>query len=753
MGRRSYLLSAATLAAAAMSVGTLEPAPIAAASAINVVERGQTAAAAAITCSDAVVIGARGSGQAGDVFGVQVASLVTRLSNNLHAHGRTLTERPLTGAEYAAHHVASLVVDKLTPKNPYFDGIAKGVGATERLVWDHYRACPGERIVLAGYSQGAMVMHRVVLQLRQDHPETLNRIDGVVLIADGDRVRKTKTNLIGTAGLDGIGIQRWTSTASPPADITGSIASRTWSICAKWDIVCDTAAKSFWLPNPMPDGVDIHVGSAYKDSPWIRQVARQVAGEIRATPKPATLQTMTGTVGEPVNSRLTADVAHNYSLHWRLVLGATLPNGLTLASNGDVSGSPTGAGEGYAAVQVRSEILGVISSGWVNAGLHWTITDPGVLPPATGVVTNLTYNGDRDSATPTISADGKFVAFASNATNLTPGDDNGVADIFRCDLGTLTRTRISTVPTGTNPEDPTTLANPAISSDGRLTAYKAYDSWSGYSEVWVYDAVLGTTRKSALPNDPSGKSPPAIAGTNPYFITYSSDAGWLTPAGGHGEVYLGELGDSPKPPVAITHGNALSTDSRTSLDGRFVVYSSVATDLVAGDDNGYSDIFIFDAFNQSTTRVTAGNGSSYSPSISSDGRYVAFVSGATDLTTRDENGLVDVFLYDGLTTSTTLVTTGNGASFSPSISGDGRSIAFVSFASDLSSGHSGTIADIYLFDVEAGTISSITVGNRDSGNPMISADGDSVVFESLASNLSPDDGNGRSDVFLWQRAG
>lgn len=142
-------------------------------------------------------------------------------------------------------------------------------------------------------------------------------------------------------------------------------------------------------------------------------------------------------------------------------------------------------------------------------------------------------------------------------------------------------------------------------------------------------------------------------------------------------------------------GNQASYEPSISADGRYVAYTSAATNLVAGDTNATLDVFVRDRTANTTTRVSVassgaqGNGPSEQPSISEDGRYVAFTSFADNLVTRDTNSTYDVFVHDRLRRTTVRVsvssaeTPGNDRSLRPAVSADGRYVAFESRASNL----------------------------------------------------------------------
>ncbi|WP_445304879.1 TolB family protein, partial [Microcoleus sp. Pol17C2] len=213
----------------------------------------------------------------------------------------------------------------------------------------------------------------------------------------------------------------------------------------------------------------------------------------------------------------------------------------------------------------------------------------------------------------------------------------------------------------------------------------------------------------------------------------------------------------------------LSVGSSISADGRLVAFA-YGTSLVPADASGSGDIFVRDLSTNTTTPVSvdsAGNRaigvgffpSSLSPSISADGRFVAFESNATNLVPGDTNSYRAIFARDLSTNTTTLVSVdsagnrGNNYSLSPSISADGRFVAFYSNASNLVPGDNYNF-DIFVRDTLANTTTGVSVdsagdrGNRDSYSPSISADGRFVAFESDATNLVPGDTNNGRDIFV-----
>lgn len=217
---------------------------------------------------------------------------------------------------------------------------------------------------------------------------------------------------------------------------------------------------------------------------------------------------------------------------------------------------------------------------------------------------------------------------------------------------------------------------------------------------------------------------------------------------------------------AGVEGDLGSHDPSLSADGRFVAFSSDASNLVTGDTNGGRDVFVRDRSTATTSRVSVssggdeGNAESYDPSISADGRFVAFDSYASNLVRKDTNGSLDVFVRDLENGTTRRVSVssarvaGNSDSYLPSISADGRFVAFDSFASNLIGHDTNDAYDIFVRDLANHTTRRVSVsntgieGNFGSYDPAISATGGSVAFDSDASNLVADDANDTTDVFV-----
>lgn len=388
---------------------------------------------------------------------------------------------------------------------------------------------------------------------------------------------------------------------------------------------------------------------------------------------------------------------------------------------------------------------------------------------------------------PAVSGDGRHVVFASLADDLVVGDGNGNWDVFVHDRQTGATTRAS-VGAGGIEADGVSL-EPDISDDGRFVAFSssatnlvAGDS-NGSDDVFVRDRQSGaTTRVSRASDGAQGDQYslyPSLSADG-RFVAFWSAAGNLVTGDSNGVddgfVHDRQSGVTTRISVsgAGVQGNAASELPRISADGRFVVFDSLATQLVAGDRNGGRDVFVHDRQLSATERVPdvavpppasapwLGDGVSWTRnrSLSADGRYLAFVSQATNLVVGDSFGHNDIFVRDlraGITTRVSVDSSGNqanGYSDSPSISADGRYVAFQSNASNLVSGDSNGATDVFRHDRQTGVTMRLSVndagvqGNGNSLVPAISAQGDRIAFISLATNLVAGDGNGRQDVFL-----
>ena len=284
----------------------------------------------------------------------------------------------------------------------------------------------------------------------------------------------------------------------------------------------------------------------------------------------------------------------------------------------------------------------------------------------------------------------------------------------------------------------------------------------------------GPYRSVSIPHDMEGKSEaPMISGDGNYvvFVVLRDDVA-RSRRGGISEIYLHNMKSGETALISRAFGggdaNANSGTAVLNTDGRYIAFVSLASNLLASEDrNDYPDIFVYDRVADRMTLVSVssdgiqGNGDSFDPWISGNGRYVVFVSNATNLVKDDGNGEMDVFLHDRKTGETTRVSRGrgraeaNGGSYSPFISTDGRYIAFESHASNIVPSDGNDLVDVFVHDQKTGKTLRVSVSsNKTEGNghsvaPFTSGDGRFVVYQSYADNLIEKDTNGHPDIFLY----
>lgn len=324
-----------------------------------------------------------------------------------------------------------------------------------------------------------------------------------------------------------------------------------------------------------------------------------------------------------------------------------------------------------------------------------------------------------ESRAPAVSEDGRWIAFKSFASNLVVGDTNAFGDVFVLDRegGVTTLVSISVSGGAANGES----YAPVASSSARYIAFYSAASnlvtgdTNARMDVFVRDRIAGTT--TLVSRTPSGAL-----------------------------------------------GNGDSDLCSISLDGTRIAFRSAATNLVTGDTNGKVDVFLRDLTTGATSILSRGAGNlqsnqhSFEPVLSGDGRYVCFSSDATNLVASDTNGVRDVFLRDVAAGSVTRLsaslagTQGNATSDRPTISRDGRWIAFDSAASNLVPGDTGTVIDAFLVTSNRDTLVQVTRGNALSQECALSGDGTTLAFSSAAFNLVPGDTNARLDIFVYDVA-
>lgn len=423
--------------------------------------------------------------------------------------------------------------------------------------------------------------------------------------------------------------------------------------------------------------------------------------------------------------------------------------------------------------------------GAVTAGLLLGAAPAGAVEPETVRVSESTAGAQADakSTRPAISADGRFLAFGSGASTLVEGDTNGLFDIFVRDLQTGVVERVSVGPQGRQADRAS--FSPSLSADGRFVAYSSYATnlvdgdRNGQSDVFVHDRDTGTTVRATVSStgaETDKYSSQASLSADGRYVAYSSHATTLVPNDRNSQpdtfVHDTLTGTTVRVSVSSAgrEGRGDSHSPWISADGRVVTFYSLAPNLVDGDTNGVSDVFVHDLGTATTRRVSVSStgaqsaGPSFGPTLSGDGKLVAFSSKGR-LATTDSRTNDDIYLHDRTTGTTTQVSRSaaggatNGRSLMPAFSADGRYLAYSSTASNLVAGDTNGVMDVFRLDRTTGTLLRSSVGPAgvqangpsaavlDAGNATVSTTG-AVGFYSDASNLVPRDTNRTSDIFV-----
>lgn len=416
-------------------------------------------------------------------------------------------------------------------------------------------------------------------------------------------------------------------------------------------------------------------------------------------------------------------------------LRTSLGSALIIANAWAFSGMAHAVGETVSLGSKAGDQNAYASTGWPSLsadGRYTTLTAAAnfiqhifLYDRFTKTTKNLTATGNSASFTADISANGRFMAFRSAANNLVANDGNGfTADIFVQNIQTGKNELVSKAFDGTSANDMSYFS--AISADGQYVAFTSAASnlvandGNHYADVFVRNRKTGKTTRASV----------SSAGTEA-----------VTGVGSSGLVDI-------------------------SGDGRYVVFSSGSNNLVAGDDTT-EDVFLHDTKNKTTTKIsqavrsTGFSGGSKTPSISADGRYIAFLSGSSQLLANDTDDFnADVFVYDRVGKKMSKITNNaTGSSVYPVISADGRFVSFMSQADNLVLNDTNGAWDTFIHDRKTAKTSRINLtpqGQQSLGDkqllqarPSLSADGRFVGFESAAKDLAADDtDSAATDVFL-----
>jgi Tol biopolymer transport system component len=383
---------------------------------------------------------------------------------------------------------------------------------------------------------------------------------------------------------------------------------------------------------------------------------------------------------------------------------------------------------------------------------------------------------------PSISGSGRYVVFEANSANLVPGDTNGESDVFVRDRKTGRTERVSVRSNGAQANSWSGYAS--VSANGRFVSFTSEASnlvqgdTNGVQDIFVHDRRTGRTTRVSVNsrgrqgNDDSSASDISATGR---FVLVSSTATNLVrdDSNGYEDLFVHDRETGTTRLVSVRSNGAQANAAvgnvdpgSISTDGRFITFSSAASNLVKDDDNAVSDVFVRDRVAGKTTRVSmisAGdeaNGSSRDPSISGDGKLVSFTSDATNLFGVDANGEQDIFVHNRSQGTTRRISVSSadeeadGFSASPSISADGRYVAFESFAENLIANDTNNDTDVFVRDRQRRTTVRVSLtnagaeGNSGSSYPFISANGRLVAFQSVATNLIGNDTNAATDIYV-----
>lgn len=390
----------------------------------------------------------------------------------------------------------------------------------------------------------------------------------------------------------------------------------------------------------------------------------------------------------------------------------------------------------------------------------------------------------QGSQLPAVSGDGAWVTFTSYAIGLVEGETIRGAEVYRLSRVTGDVELVSRSLSGGGGNDGSFESQ--VSADGRFVAFTslasnlvAGDRRDGLPEVYVRDLESATTtvvargRRGGAANDYSELGGISADGR---FVLFSSRASNLVPADRNGTSDVFLLDREAGTTTLISRGidgkparGGASLANAISADGRLIAYQSAARNIVADDTNGYVDVFVRDTVTGETTLVSRAadgsdaNGISQSADISRDGTHVVYESSARNIVPGDTNSDVDVFLHDLATGDTTLVSRSsggdpaNGDSIQAAVSDGGTAVTFRSAAENLVPGDDNGVDDVFVVQVETGK--TTWVSRRDDGapntstsrEPAITADGRTVVFVA-GDRLVDEDRNKVTDIYRWSMA-
>ncbi|MBI5364785.1 MAG: PD40 domain-containing protein [Planctomycetes bacterium] len=389
-----------------------------------------------------------------------------------------------------------------------------------------------------------------------------------------------------------------------------------------------------------------------------------------------------------------------------------------------------------------------------------------------------------------MSTDGRVIVFDSYATNIVPSDTNSAADVFVRDMWTGTVERVSLSSSGTQGNNNSWI--PVASADGRFVVFRSLannlvpSDTNAHEDIFLRDRVAGVTTRVSVSSTGAQANQDCISpsvSADGRYIAFESTASNLVPGdlNNVADIFVHDTWTHQTTAVSVTPagvtGNLTCRYTSISNDGRYVAFQSSASNLVLGDTNGVTDIFVRDLTLGMTERVSLGYAGQQvaaacvAPSISGDGHVVSFESAATNLVPGDTNGYMDVFVRDLVRQTTMRVSvsstgvegngwsgadSGLGFTYSP-LSYDGRVVAFLSAATSLVPGDTGFYWDVFTHDLTTRItekVSEVTPGQElfiGSVAAAMSADGRWVTFTTPDATVVPGDTNADWDVFLRDR--
>ena len=321
----------------------------------------------------------------------------------------------------------------------------------------------------------------------------------------------------------------------------------------------------------------------------------------------------------------------------------------------------------------------------------------------------------------------------------------------------------------------------SLSDDGRLIPFESSadnliaNDLNNADDIFVYNRLNETVELVSVAIDDTAadaNSSSAVISGDGKYVSFTSSASNLVANDSNNfqDIFIRDLDNQTMEVVSVssngTLANGISLFSTISGNGNYVAFDSLASNLVPNDINESGDIFLRDRSNQTTNLVTlstdsnGANGSSTLGSISDDGQYISFESTASNLVTGDTNDVSDVFLYNRLNQTNKLISFGlegaatNSNSTGGLVSGNGGYVVYQSDASNLVANDINEASDIFIYNLQNGTTELVSLGlngaaaNGSSRNASISDDGRYVAFLSDADNLVADDTNSRADIFV-----